>query len=185
MSRRKRARASDPMGLVGWVFADLLLGLAIVFLATQPGDPSAAAATPDTTTTVTTVPTGVDREFACLRVTTDPGILTGTPGPQRDAHVAVLADQVRVALESASLDGRQAGIVLSFGVAQTPGEGKAIADSFNRLVLPLIPEVFERSAARPFWDGGPKAGAPRGSVGVNLCPLNNGDQPPLQPAPPC
>ena len=39
--RRRPGRDSDPLGVVGWVMADLMLILVIVFIGTQLGDPNA------------------------------------------------------------------------------------------------------------------------------------------------
>ena len=59
--RRRPGRDSDPLGIVGWVLADLMLILVIVFIGTQLGDPNAglaeAAALPTTTTTTSTTTT--------------------------------------------------------------------------------------------------------------------------------
>jgi hypothetical protein len=192
MSRRRRGQASDPIGLVGWVFADLLLGLSVVFLATQPGDPKAkeraavvsATTTTSTTTTTTTMPPGVDKNFACLRISTDPSIMTGPDSPQRDDYIATLAQKVRDNIASSVLKGREAGIVLSFGTAASTEEGTRIADAFNDDVLPRLPEVFGHSAARPFW-GRNSGGASTGSVELNIYPLTGGAQASLPEAQRC
>lgn len=59
--RRRPGRDSDPLGVVGWVLADLMLILVIVFIGTQLGDPNAglaeAAALPTATTTTSTTTT--------------------------------------------------------------------------------------------------------------------------------
>ncbi len=193
MTGRRSTPWTDPLGLVGWVFADLLLGLAIVFLATQPGNPSAGRNTgttvaPTTTApdvTTTTVAAGVDRQYLCFRVFTNPQLLVSPPSPERDQHITQLADQVRSALDGLDSRKRRAGIVISFGRATTPGEGRDIAQVFNDSVLPEIPGVFGRSASRAFWDGQPIAEAPYGSVGVNVYPITSGDSEPLPPAQDC
>lgn len=196
MSRRRSASWTDPLGLVGWVFADLLLGLAVVFLATQPGDPSAgrnttATAVPTTTTTTapvattTTLPAGVDRQYLCFRVFADPQVLLSPPSPIRDQYVGLLAEQVRRALDALDARSRRAGIVISFGRATTPGEGRDIAQRFNDIVLPEIPRVFGNSASRAFWDGQPTSEAPYGSVAVNVYPITTGETEPLPPANDC
>lgn len=183
MFRRRPAahRRTDDniVALVGWVFADTLLALAVVFLATQesrPPDPAVVEEPPR--------PIGVDSRFVCLRVQTDPAVLAGPPGPQRDAVVANMSNQLRLGLARPELAGRRAGIVLSFGVAATPGEGIARAAAFNAAVLPRFPGVFRRAdgaavASRPFWDGGPKPGKPDASVSVNIYPVIDDAHPPL------
>lgn len=203
MSKRGRhhRRESDLLGLVGWVFADLLLALTIVFIATQPGDPSAAlrltettttSAPSTTTTTTTTIPTttttsappGVDSEFVCFLVRTDETILEGPASPERDAQLADLQAQTQAGLERVGARNRRAGIVLSFGVAGDGAAGTAIAKAYNESVLALVPDVFSApeggvTANRAFWDGSPKADRPRGTVMVNVYPITDGQNPPL------
>lgn len=57
-ARSHRRDKESILGLSGWLFADLLLAIAIVFLVVQetPGDSADAAAPTTTTTTTTTVP---------------------------------------------------------------------------------------------------------------------------------
>jgi len=201
-SRRRRRRESDLLGLVGWVFADLLLALAIIFIATQPGDPLAAeqlraSAEPTSTTTsststtttiptttTTTLPPGVDSEFVCFVVRTDEGLLQGPPSPERDAHLEDLRAQTIDGLERVGALDRRAGIVLSFGVANDGLAGTAIAKAYNESVLALVPEVFSApdgsvTANRAFWDGSPKPDRPTGAVMVNVYPITDAANGPL------
>jgi hypothetical protein len=195
MSRTRRLW-SDPLGLVGWVFADLLLALFLVFLAVQPGDPNAKAraaggSTSTTTTTTTTapapttttVPPGVDQEYLCFRIQTNRGLLQGGPSLERDQHVRELAAQVVDQLRRLDAGDRRAGIVLAFGVATIPNEGRELARVFNELVLPEVPDVFSQSAVRNFWDGAETERRPGDSVAVNLYPLTDGSTEPLPPSP--
>ncbi len=205
MSRfgRRHRRESDLLGLVGWVFADLLLALTIVFIATQPGNPSAAdrltaAATttePPTTTTTsttttipttttTTAPPGVDSEFVCFLVQADAALLERPATPERDAHLADLRTQTEAGMEQVGARNRRAGIVLSFGVASDGAAGTAIAKAYNESVLALIPEVFSSpdgavTANRAFWDGSAKPNRPQGTVMVNVYPITDGQNPPM------
>lgn len=192
-SRRSRLSPTDPMGLVGWVFADLLLGLVIVFLATQPGDPDAGVAdvatttpvtTTSTTTTTTTTPVddtppGVDSQFRCLRIQTDPGRLDDPPGPELDAYVAQLVSELEVRLAEQALTGRRAGIVLLFGTDANSGVGRRYAELFDQQVVSRLPDTFGGAARRSFWGGGPGEGAPTGSIELNIYPLVGPGQPPL------
>jgi hypothetical protein len=191
LDRHRRRTRPDLLGIVGWVFADLLLGLAIVFLATQPGDPTAveradalkhssepttttspsATTTEATTTTTTALPPGVDSENACFRIDVDPQAL------ERDDYLAAVTDQLRQRLDEAGLENRQAGIVLAFGVAQDPREGKAIAEALNGVILDRLPGNFGGAARRAFWDGQPGQN-PRGSVMVNVYAITGADAPP-------
>lgn len=194
MRRRSRLLPFDPMGLVGWVFADLLLAIAIVFIATQPGDPFAGAGPDPTTTTTTTTSTtttttttstlpevepGVDTQYRCIRIQADPGRLDLQPGPGREAYGNELRDQLAGQLSTQGLDGRQAGIVLLFGTAENSGVGRDYASQFDALVLDRLPETFGGSARRAFWGGGPTEGAPTGSIELNIYPLVGPGQPPM------
>ncbi len=199
MARRRR-NGTDLLGLVGWVFADMLLVLALVFLATQPGNPngsdrlaprSTTTSTPtsSTTTTIpptttTTIPPGVDSEFVCFLVNTNPSVLEGPDGPEKDAHLADLQAQTEARLAENGLLDRKAGIVLTFGVAPTAGPGKTTADAYNKAVLPRIPAVFTApdggpTANRAFWDGAGGPGKQTGTVAVNVYPITDTDHPPL------
>jgi hypothetical protein len=168
----------------------MLLALVLVFMGTQPGDPDAGAAPPTTTststtttvppTTTTTTPPGVDQEYICIRVQTDQGQLGSASAPGPAAYLDSLAEQVRAQLRAKAADGRQAGVVLSFGVGATPGPGRAAAEAFNAHVLSRVPEVFEGAALRGFWDGTPGAFS-SGSVMLNVYPFTDADHPAAAP----
>lgn len=187
-----RAGRSDPLGIVGWVFADMLLALVLVFMGTQPGDPTAGTRPPTTTTTTTTQPTtttlptttttprGVDREYVCIRVQTDPRRMGSAAAPGDEAYLASLAEELRRLLAVTGMEGREAGVVLSFGVSTTPGPGRATAEAYNALVLKRLPEVFGSSAARGFWDGTPGQN-PAGSLMLNIYPLTDSSHPEAVP----
>jgi len=68
VSRRKRVRAAEGTLLAGWLFADLLLALSVVFLGVVPG-PTTTTTTTTTATTTTTRPIaaeGLDITPVCL-----------------------------------------------------------------------------------------------------------------------
>lgn len=193
--RRNRISQGDPLAIVGWVFADLLLGVALVFLGTQPGDPSAGRAAPTTTTTTTTtvppsttttsttiakVPPGVSGSYRCIRVPTDPARLANG-GPEGDQYAQQLAAELDQALRANGLAGRKAGIVLAFGTASSSGVGKQYAQLYIERVLPKVPATFGTSAARPFWG----AGNDTGSIELNIYPLVGPGQPALGPSNEC
>lgn len=180
------------MGLVGWVFADLMLALVIVFLATQPGDPRAGA-TPTTTTTTTTTtapatttttkpaaPPSVDSNYICIRLQTDPSELTAG----RPEYVAQVAGEVNQKLKDAGLSGRRAGIVLIFGVSSDLSRGSGYAKRFNELVVPAVSGPFVGSARRPFYGSG-KGQIPEGSIELNIYPLVGPTEPRLPGSPEC
>ena len=180
--RVEKTGRSDPVGLLGWVFADMLLALVIVFMGTQPGDPTAGASPETTTTTIapttttTAAPPGVDQEYICIRVRTDPGQLGSAAAPGAGPYLDALAEELRSQLRARGADTRTAGVVLSFGVGSTPGPGRATAEAFNAHVLTRIPEVFQGSALRGFWDGAPGT-YPAGSVMLNIYPFTDADHP--------
>lgn len=195
---RRGRRESDLLGLVGWVFADLLLALTIVFIATQPGDPHAADRlvasqkdpqideTTTTTTpveTTTTLPPGVDTEYLCFRVIADEALLESAPSPQRDDQLVYLQAQTMAEIERAGLGGRRAGVVLSFGVGPNGASGSSLAEAYNGAVLSLLPDIFGGTdgaiAARPFWDGQVVSGHPQGSIMVNVYPMTDATHPRL------
>lgn len=162
----------------------MLLALVLVFMGTQPGDPDAVAPTTTSSTipatTTTTTPPGVDREYLCIRIQTDPARLGSEASPGAPEYLDALADEVRAHLEAVGAADRRAGVVLSFGVSSTPGSGRAIAEAFNAHVLPRLPEVFDSAAKRGFWDGAPGANA-AGSVMLNIYPFTDIDHPPAAP----
>ncbi len=187
-----KSRSSQVTGLVGWIFADTLLVLVVIFLATQTGGavqrPLAASTTPPTTTTKP--PTrGVDSGFFCFRVATNPVLLAGPSSPQRDEHLAAIGKQVADRLARPDLKGRRAGVVLSFGVAEQPLVGADRAKAFNAEILPRLGPFATRDdggpvANRAFWGGSSKAGKPDGVITVNIYPLLEGGQEPLAGPPP-
>ena len=177
MANRKRRsgdRSESLWGMAGWVFADSLLALAVVFLATQRAAiPLDAAGTSTLSTTEPPRPPVVDGRYVCFRVFVD------------SAHSDV-AGQVRARLAEPDLAGRRAGIVLTFGVADRPGDGIRHALDFNDNVLKLFPQTFRQLdgsqvTSRPFWGGNPEAGHPDGSIEVNIYPIIEGTQRPLSP----
>jgi hypothetical protein len=163
-------RGGDNLtGLVGWVFADTLLALSVVFLATQEGTlPLAPEPIVEEQPAEPVLPPGVDSRYICFRV-----LAAG------DAE-----QQVRERLSMPDLAGRRAGIVLSFGVSADPGPGRERAERFNQDVLPRFPGVFTRPdggpvATRSFWDGRPAADQPADSIAVNVYPIVDDLHPPL------
>lgn len=197
MSRRRRS-TSDPLALVGWVFADLLLGLSIVFLATQPGDPEAGAGPTTTTTapepTTTTVPPttvpepttttapiapGVDTQYRCIRIVPVVPRLFDDEGPGRDAYAQEVALAVEQRLNEAGLAGRRIGIVLVFGSSSDAGTGVSTAEEFAAVVLPKVP-ALAGAASRTFWGGGSSAAAPERSIELNVYPLVGPGEPRLE-----
>jgi hypothetical protein len=189
--------STSLLGVVGWIFADLLLVLVVVFLATQTGGavtrppiaiPSESA-TPQPASPSPGPTPGVDSNFVCLRVNTEPTLLTGAPSAARDAHLADIERQVRERTSQPDLAGRRAGIVLSFGIADSPDDGVRRASMFNAEILPRVPPVFRRAdggpvANRAFWGGRPRGDRRSGAIEVNIYPIIDATHGPLtQPGP--
>jgi hypothetical protein len=194
-TRQPGSRQDEGLwGLAGWVFADTLLALAVVFLATLPNalppDPPPADMSIETTSAAPTTeperPPAVDSRFVCFRVGTDPVLLTGPSSPARDAQLNAIARQVADQLNGPNLAGRRAGIVLTFAVADLPGDGRTRAEAFNRDILPRFDPAFRRPdggevASRAFWDGRPTSDHPPGSISINIYPIIENGQAPLTP----
>ena len=107
--------------LVGWLWADLLLGLFVIFLAASAAPtrlPPVAAPTP--------APKAVDPKPLELTVlVVGPTLLFGDPA-------AVEAERLRIAQEverqvSAAVGQRRVAIALAFGTHEDPGEGDRLA----------------------------------------------------------
>jgi len=181
--RRRPRRDSDPLGIVGWVLADIMLILVIVFIGTQLGDPNAGVAepaalptpttttttVPPTTTTTTTVPPttttttpppmGIESGYVCLVI---PGVAELVEGqPVTITDVEGTLEQTRSKLESDDWPyrGRKLGMVLTFGIAPKAQSEQAIAlaRQFNQLILVGLLDHADSGAeqipSRDFWTG--------------------------------
>ncbi len=174
--RRPRDRRGGLWDLAGWVFADSLLALAVVFLATQRlvVAPASVQCPPLPAPPPLLRVAAVDDRYVCFRVFTDP------------AAGDVVA-QVRAKLAQPSLAGKRAGIVLTLGVAPESLRGVDEARRFNDAVLPQFPQTFQQVdgslvTSRPFWGGKPgRHGHPDGSIEVNIYPIVDETHGPLRP----
>ncbi|MGA5008529.1 hypothetical protein [Streptomyces koyangensis] len=145
--RRRRFR---PLHLAGWLFADMLLVLALVALGDR-GDPQAAKAVPSPgpSPSATATETGKPRPKGPRSVSREPVTLTvdadyGDP--------AGLEKKLRAATKRYA--GRQAAIVLTFGRHPDPGGGQAYARRVNSTLAKARPDMFEKTTRRDFWKGG-------------------------------
>lgn len=157
MSLPKRRFRFTPLHLAGWLFADMLLVLALVSMGDR-GDPLAAqtdakpskstVATPSREPNPTPTPTGprsVARKPVKVRVTAAVGDSTR------------MARQLRAA--TTRYEGREAAFVLTFGQAPEPGDGQAYAREVNKALRKARPDVFTDATTRDFWNGGPSGSA--------------------------
>ncbi|MEV8096691.1 hypothetical protein [Kitasatospora sp. NPDC085879] len=152
MTRRPHpGRARTGLGMAGWLFADMLLVLALVAMGDQ-GDPVAAersahpsaapsespsaspsAGAPASPSPTSTGPRGVEHDPVTVQVSGDETAATA---------------QIRTATEA--YPGRQAAAVLTFGSNRDPGLGQAYAHTVNGLLPQARPEMFAATTTRDF-----------------------------------
>jgi len=107
VSRRRRPGRAEGTLLAGWLFADLLLALSVIFLGVVPG-PKPKTKVAASTTTATPIPvgaSGLDTEPVCL------GQIDVRTGSGPDASVAWVGQK----LQLANAVGRRVGFMLLSG----------------------------------------------------------------------
>jgi hypothetical protein len=155
MARRVR---NDPLGQAGWLFADLLLGLAMLYFAVgtsaappiPPPTPTPTAtplpvptATPGPTDTPVPTPTPTPTPVPPARTCLDQQVVRRTvrfnagaldAPTTRDAALTDLQNALAAAFAPEIAAGRAAGVVLTFGGARgvTPERGNQYAAYVNR-----------------------------------------------------
>ncbi|MFD5520539.1 hypothetical protein [Streptomyces sp. NPDC127066] len=145
----KRGGRFQPLHMAGWLFADMLLVLALVAMGDQ-GDPQAAEKRP-------------------APVSSAAGKKARHTGPR-----AVVRTPVKVAVDARAGDGegivralraatsryrgRQAAFVLTFGRHTDPGAGGRYAHEVNVLLEKARPDMFRAATTRDFWKGGASPG---------------------------
>jgi hypothetical protein len=153
VSPSKRRFRFTPLHLAGWLFADMLLVLALVSMGDR-GDPLAAqtdakpSKPPAATPTPSPTPTG-PRSVARKPVTVH---LTAAVG-DTTRMVEQLVDA------TTRYKGREAAFVLTFGQAPEPNDGQAYARDVNKALRKARPEMFTDATTRDFWNGGPSGSA--------------------------
>ncbi|MFI6906453.1 hypothetical protein ACIBKY_34690 [Nonomuraea sp. NPDC050394] len=153
-SRRGRREPGNLVfGTIGWLFADLMVALAMAFLvATTVGVPSPPEPAPTPTPSHTPTPSrtpepGLEQRPVEVTMKVDwAGLLAGD-----DAAEAKIRRKVR---EDVKLHGRRAGLVLAFGGAgdTDPGRALNIAGKANAVLKDLGKSgyVFDDAVFRPF-----------------------------------
>ncbi|WP_406169895.1 hypothetical protein [Streptomyces sp. NBC_00996] len=147
-----KGRRLQPLHLAGWLFADMLLVLALVAMGDQ-GDPQAA-----------------ERPGS----SPSPSASAQHKKPQHTGPRAVVRTPVKVALDARAGDreaivrglrkatarykGRQAAFVLTFGRHTDPGAGGRYAHEVNSLLEKARPDMFHGATTRDFWKGGASSG---------------------------
>ncbi|WP_330239711.1 hypothetical protein [Streptomyces sp. NBC_00525] len=142
----------NPVHLAGWLFADMLLVLALVSMGDR-GDPLAAEASgasprPSASTSATapkpkpspTGPRSVERKPVKFEVTASAG--------DTDAMVSQLTRK------TARYKGRTAAFVITFGNAPETGVGQAYAEEINKALKVARPTMFRGATPRNFWSKG-------------------------------
>lgn len=119
-------RRNQPTLLVGWLFADLLLALAVLFLIANTTGVAAKPKPPPTPTPIVTraptptpTPSGLllDPQRVRLTLTTNnpAGLSQGDPQAMQD-----LATEIRAQMTRLGLQRRQAGLAIAYGGAPDP-----------------------------------------------------------------
>ncbi|UXY31075.1 hypothetical protein [Streptomyces sp. HUAS TT20] len=150
MSPRRSRFRFTPLHLAGWLFADMLLVLALVSMGDR-GDPLAARAaahrspsaagkpSPEPSRTPSG-PRSVERKPVKVHVTAAVG---DTTRMVKQLHAA-----------TARYKSRTAAFVLTFGQAPEPGDGQAYAREINKSLRKARPGMFADATTRDFWNGG-------------------------------
>ncbi|MCZ0979845.1 hypothetical protein O1L60_14800 [Streptomyces diastatochromogenes] len=144
----------NPLHLAGWLFADMLLVLALVAMGDQ-GDPLAAeqAAKPGSSATPKPAPSKSSAPKGPRAVTRTPVKVSIDAAPGDSAGILE-----RLKAVTAQYEGRQAAFVLTFGRHSDPGAGGAYAGEVNSLLPKARPGMFKGATTRDFWKGGASGG---------------------------
>ncbi|WP_411573106.1 hypothetical protein [Streptomyces sp. WAC 01420] len=161
MSLPRRRFRFAPLHLAGWLFADMLLVLALVSMGDR-GDPlgSRAGAEPSASPAATRPPKPKPKPSP-VPTPTGPRSVARKPVTVRLAAAAGdtprMVEQLRAA--TTRYEGRDAAFVLTFGQAPEPGAGQAYAREVNEALREARPEMFTDATTRDFWNGGPSGSA--------------------------
>lgn len=149
---RRQHPFRDTIALGGWLFADLMLGLAMLFFAANtqgmPSTPTAtptasAILTPTNTATVVASPTATRSPTPTPTVTCQPMVilkkheLRTSAGPGGSDPPA---QQLKATFQEFA--GQRAGLLLTFGHAATPRGGEELAARVNAVLRAELPRMF-------------------------------------------
>lgn len=158
MSRRKRVHAAEGTLLAGWLFADLLLALSVVFLGVVPGPPKKEKIVPPPITPPTTIAAGLDSNAICL----------GTVKIKEAEDAQYKA--IRTLLTGAQADGRRVGfMIITGGEKGTGSVGKRDAKALGER---LKNGTFGSEIEKEFYDS-PQSGTDNWAYDS----FKNGDRP--------
>ncbi len=153
MRRRRRPRvSSDPVVAVGWIFADLLLGLVVVLLASQVIMPKKPVAdTPKPSPSVKTLATMEKKPDSVVLSVNAGGLLSNNKGA-----VKQLRRSIRDKTADLRKQKREAAMVLIWGWAPNTGVGTSIASKVESNLEVGTGKLFAKSRKRPLWQNGPE-----------------------------
>lgn len=200
--RRGRGAAGhgedEASGLAGWVYTDLLLGLAVVFLGaitlviTAPAivggaddDTDEESSPAETTTTTSTLPPEICTILYQPAAASDQGIRVDLNSAVGDAQLALdfrnrLTE--RLDAENAQIDRTQyepfvfdelrIGIVIVLGAGPDSASGARRSTETTNRLRALFPDLFEGTVLRAFWQSGDRTSA---NVRVEVFPTLTGE----------
>lgn len=160
---RRRPREDDTAGLAGWLYTDLLLGLAVIFLgaiafsaATKPEESATPITTTTTSTTTTTTPPTTLPPVPCtMRAEQVPRetrvkLATNVSDEQLRQEFEMKVTEVlsRIGLP---LDSR-VGFALVFGAGRTDNDGERQAAALADRLRMLSTQRFGTTGVRPLHD---------------------------------
>ncbi|MDH6226798.1 hypothetical protein [Streptomyces sp. MJP52] len=156
----RRARRFNPLHLAGWLFADMLLVLALVSMGDR-ADPLAAEAAAARPSPSASASASASPSPSPSPTRTGPRSLELKPVKIRVVAAAgkqaAMVRQIREATERH--EDREAALVLTFGEAPDTGQGQAYADEVNKALGKARPEMFGDAVRRPFWQGSRTSGS--------------------------
>jgi len=155
VSPLKRRFRFTPLHLAGWLFADMLLVLALVSMGDR-GDPLAAQADASPSKSADATPSPEPSP-------TPTGPRSVARKPVKVHLTAAVGDTTRMVRQlraaTTRYEGREAAFVLTFGQAPEPGDGQAYAREVNKALRKARPDMFTDATTRDFWTGGPSGSA--------------------------
>lgn len=147
-------RHRDAFGLAGWLFADLLLALTVLFLAASPPGVASVVATPSPSPMATPTPRPTPTASPTPSPSPSPTACTSTVllrkhivnVPARRAGVRATDAAIKKAFSK--FKEKQVGLLLTFVHGSTPGAGVGAAKDVNRLISKAFPQAVNKSTVK-------------------------------------
>jgi len=159
----RRPPVRDAFSIGGWLFADLMLVLVLVFLAA--GSVGSAAATPPPTQLAGTEPSPAASDCRLVAVL-DKQTVEVAPASRgtRASDAAILKALGR-------FTGRRAGIILTFGHGATIAQGMQWAEDVNSMLRKRLPSlVTDRTITEDYFSD---TAGPTGTISFDVYLLGN------------